>query len=144
VIHTQSLSLEIKELSEAAELILGVTELSQSTGIADQVFRSSKAKTPGEKTKVVIINLSTNTKGQAMKVSLEELNDLSSAIAPLDTIEMRAKYLSGDYPRANTTKDLWQRYRWDLYWACGYKLDNDKYADAHIDTALRNAVPNLK
>jgi hypothetical protein len=79
-----------------------------------------------------------------MKVSPKDLDNLIFALAPLDTLERRAKYTSGDYPRANTTKDLWQRYRWDLYWACGYKLDNGKYADAHIDTALRNAVPNLK
>lgn len=79
-----------------------------------------------------------------MKVSPKDLDNLIFALAPLDTLERRAKYTSGDYPRAHTAKDLWKRYRWDLYWECGYELNNGKYLDDHIDTALRNAVPNLK
>ena len=43
-------------------------------------------------------------------------------------------------------KDANVRYRWDLYWAAtalGFAFSKDTYLDAHIDTALRRAVPPL-
>lgn len=78
-----------------------------------------------------------------MKVSAKEYNDLHFAIAPLDTIERRKRYLNGDYPRSEYTQDLWRRYRWDIYWECGYRFESGKYNDAHIDTALRKAIPDF-
>lgn len=75
-----------------------------------------------------------------MKVSLKDLNELHFAIAPLDTLERRKRYINGDYLNSEYTKDLWRRYRWDLYWECGYLLESGKYKDSHIDTALRHVV----
>lgn len=71
---------------------------------------------------------------------------MRSAIAPLDTDEMRAIYRAGDFPRADAVKDLDMRYRWDLYYAAeGWRLtaDLDGLSDAHIDTALRAVVRPL-
>jgi Zn finger protein HypA/HybF involved in hydrogenase expression len=83
---------------------------------------------------------------QAAAISNEEVESMRSKIAPLDTEERRKKYLSGDYPRANTTKDLDTRYRWDLHWESGAhdSLKSKDYKDAHIDTALRKIVKPLK
>jgi hypothetical protein len=78
-----------------------------------------------------------------MKVSAKEFDELLLAIAPLDTVERRKRYLAGDYPRAEYTKNLWRRYRWDIYRECGFTFDPGKYDDAHIDTALRKAVPDF-
>lgn len=80
-----------------------------------------------------------------MKVSPNDLERLSKAIAEFDTPEVRAKYLRGDFPRANKTKDLHKRFRWDLFWAAfdrGFAFtDSPALHDAHIDTALRKVVP---
>lgn len=78
-----------------------------------------------------------------MKISMKELDELQFAIAPLDTLERRGRYLSADYPRSEYTKDLWRRYRWDLYWECGYRFESGRYLDSHVDTALRKAVPDF-
>lgn len=78
-----------------------------------------------------------------MKVLKEDLQKLAPILTQLDTQDRRERYEHGDFPRAHTTKDLWKRYRWDLYWkACdlGGTLDSDMYNDAHIDTALRSLV----
>ena len=77
------------------------------------------------------------------------LSALADAVAPLDTPERRARYLAGDFPRADAVQDLSKRYRWDLYYASGYNRtfwscdDEDHPADAHIDTILRRVVPAL-
>jgi hypothetical protein len=76
-----------------------------------------------------------------MKISAIELDCLQFAVAPLDTLERRRQYAAGDYPRAERTKDLWRRYRWDLYWDCDFRFDYGRYNDEHIDTALRKAIP---
>ena len=81
-----------------------------------------------------------------MRVSKEDLQRLAPVFTQLDTHERRDRYERGDYPRAHTTKDLWKRYRWDLYWegySLGGKLDSNVYGDAHIDTALRSLVPDF-
>jgi len=78
---------------------------------------------------------------RGMKMGQEEYDAMASAIAPHDTEENRARYRSGDYPRSEGTKDVDKRYRWDLFWASKHKPSD--LADAHIDTALRRAVPPL-
>lgn len=77
-----------------------------------------------------------------MKISAIELDRLQFAVAPLDTLERRRQYAAGDYPRAEKTKDLWRRYRWDLYWESSFRFDYGRYNDDHIDTALRKAIPS--
>lgn len=75
---------------------------------------------------------------------------LREALTPLDTPERRARYLAGDYPRAERTKDLSKRYRWDLLWDSHINptvwdaLHEHGVLDAHIDTALRTIVPPLE
>ena len=81
-----------------------------------------------------------------MKVSPIDLDRLIFAIAPIDTAETRVTYRTlQKNPRA-AVKDIDMRYRWDLYWAAtalGFAFSKDTYLDAHIDTALRRAVPPL-
>jgi len=83
-----------------------------------------------------------------MKVTPEHLEAMSSLIKPLDTDDARSRYVAGDFPNADKTRDLDKRYRWDLFWASGsaHVLWNSgtDYADAHIDTALRNIVRPLE
>jgi hypothetical protein len=77
---------------------------------------------------------------------------LADAVTPLDTPERRAKYLAGDFPRADKVIDLNRRYRWDLLWAAsptaGEVLDVicrvTGATDAHLDTVLRNIIPPLE
>ncbi|QXN74359.1 hypothetical protein SEA_CAFASSO_144 [Gordonia phage Cafasso] len=79
-----------------------------------------------------------------MKMSPEHLEALRARIAPLDTPERRARYIAGRYPRAEHTKDLAMRYRWDLFHEVrGYQVWTvlDGYETEHIDTALRRIVP---
>jgi hypothetical protein len=84
-----------------------------------------------------------------VKVTIEDLEVIQLAIAPLDSMERRQRYIAGDFPRADLVKDLDKRYRWDLYWhalALGRPLPRTEqhgYTDAHIDTALRNLVEPL-
>lgn len=77
---------------------------------------------------------------------------MSNAIATLDTPEVRDAYRTGNYPRAEHTKDVNRRYRWDLLWAaCGREILPPQFmsdvlygecgaSDSHIDTALRSIV----
>lgn len=83
-----------------------------------------------------------------MKVTQDHFNRLKNLIEPLDTPERRARYLSGDFPRADRVKDLAMRYRWDLYWEMDWaepelKFELSDYRDTHLDTALRRIVPTL-
>ncbi len=81
-----------------------------------------------------------------MKVTPDDLANLRAAVAPLDTDARRARYMGGEFPRAALVKDLEFRYRWDLFWeAQGMErmAGGGRYADAHIDTALRKIVPPL-
>lgn len=83
-----------------------------------------------------------------MRVNKDILEKWRAAIAPLDTPELRAKYISRDIPRADTVKDINTRYRFDLLWAA---IDTGKiphheaetYADMPLSTALRRIVPAL-
>jgi hypothetical protein len=79
-----------------------------------------------------------------MKIAKQDIARVREAITPLDTMEVREKYLKGDYPRSESTKDVNRRYRWDLYWACGERFVGDDLLDSHIDTALRKIVPKLE
>jgi len=81
-----------------------------------------------------------------MKLDRDTLDRMRDAIAPLDTPQMRERYRAGDFPRANATRDLDMRYRWDLFWkAGGYRLLPSKNGldSSHIDTGLRRVVPSL-
>jgi hypothetical protein len=79
-----------------------------------------------------------------MKINSIELDRLHNAIARFDTLEMRGRYMRGEFPRADKTKDLGKRYRWDLFWLArdsGFEFSEpDKFTDDHIDTALRKIV----
>jgi hypothetical protein len=92
--------------------------------------------------------LSTNrpiSKGSPMKIPPATVEAMRALIAPLDTDEVRARYVAGDFPRSDLTKDLNRRYRWDLLWASGaYNGDEfNGYKNDWIDTALRRIVPVL-
>ena len=83
-----------------------------------------------------------------MKVTPSDLATMRDLIAPLDNDANRAVYRSGQYPRADVTRDVDKRYRWDLFHAaCGWKVACHLYDagcnDAHIDTALRSIVAPL-
>ena len=81
-----------------------------------------------------------------MKVSADILEAMRERIAPLDTPERRATYLAGEFPRAHLVKDLYVRYRWDLFHAVkGYEIvGRGKLTSQHIDTALRKVVPTIE
>ena len=81
-----------------------------------------------------------------MKMDKATLDKIKDAIAPLDTPELRQRYRDGDFPRADATRDLDMRYRWDLFWkAGGYRLLPSKNGldSSHIDTGLRRVVPSI-
>lgn len=80
-----------------------------------------------------------------MKVSPEHYAKLVDAICPVDTETRRHAYLSGDFPRAETVKDLDMRFRWDMFYiANGPAIVRDgNYTSDHIDTALRKIVQSL-
>jgi hypothetical protein len=80
-----------------------------------------------------------------MKVTNEHLEAMRSSIVPLDTDERRQRYINKDFPRSDAVKDLDMRYRWDLFWESGAiaSIQDMGYANAHIDTALRNIVSSL-
>ena len=82
-----------------------------------------------------------------MKLPKEAIEELRSAIAPLDTTEMRERYRSGDFHRSEHVKDHDKRYRWDLLAMSGFQVwilyDLYDVNDNHIDTALRAIVPTL-
>jgi hypothetical protein len=81
-----------------------------------------------------------------MKVSNADLKKIVDAIAPLDTKAARDAHLTSYGKGELRCKDANVRYRWDLYWAAvhrGLSFGHYDYSDAHIDTALRRAIPPL-
>jgi len=81
-----------------------------------------------------------------MKIPPHVFALIRDAVAPLDTAETRARYEAGDFPRADKVKDINRRHRWDLYWASRINtqvVDSGDWTDAHIETALKKAVPLL-
>jgi hypothetical protein len=84
-----------------------------------------------------------------MKISNETIAEMRSKIEEKDTEEIRDIYRTGQYPRAERTKDVDMRYRWDLLHACFRSswvcdlYDSQDVNDTHIDTALRSIVPPL-
>lgn len=78
----------------------------------------------------------------AAKIAGAQLDAMRAAIGPLDTADNRAAYREGRFARADRTRDVDMRYRWDLYHASRVRLDGD-LTDAHIDTALRAIVAPL-
>jgi len=82
-----------------------------------------------------------------MKVSSIDLDRLIFAIAPFDTLSLRKAYLDALASGKLKSNDPDMRYRWDLYhrvWDAGFRFsEGSDYKDAHIDTALRKAVPPL-
>lgn len=83
-----------------------------------------------------------------MKVDKQTLERWRGAIAPLDTPELRARYIARDIPRHRPNMDIDVRYKYDLLWIAvdsgriSYSEFKD-YLDAHISTALGRIVPKL-
>lgn len=84
-----------------------------------------------------------------MKMTAALFDMLHAEIARIDTATRRAAYREGHYPRADRTKDLDMRYRWDLLWAVHGRLPDalraelNELHDTHTDTALRRIVAQL-
>ena len=82
-----------------------------------------------------------------MKIPKDVVEAMREAISPLDTEDARERYRSGNFPRANTVKNLDERYRWDLLWASRFDVTElyDQFSanSTHIDTALRSIVKPL-
>lgn len=84
-----------------------------------------------------------------MKLGGAPLARLTECVRGVDTPERRDAYRRGDFPRADRVKNLDMRYRWDVFYAAGGFAMFDgmdmpaDIEDAHIDTALRRAVPSL-
>lgn len=86
-----------------------------------------------------------------MKMTDADFQKLATRVVPLDTQERRQIYREGKYPRAEFTKDVNKRYRWDLLFASGGRFHHGNFMtnlykylnDAHIDTALTKLVPDL-
>ena len=83
-----------------------------------------------------------------MKMTQEHFQTLKALLEPVDTEERRTLYRESRYPRAELTKDVNKRYRWDCLYATGEanSIMSDLYAylnDEHIDTAMRNLVRPL-
>lgn len=84
-----------------------------------------------------------------MKMHKDHFDQLEKLIKPLDTVERRLRYLTGEFPNASKVKNLDMRYRWDLFYAaipsCNKLTDNlySYLTDDHIDTALKAIVKPL-
>lgn len=81
-----------------------------------------------------------------MKISSNSFAQLKAAITPRDTEFWREKYRAGEFPRAERTRDVNKRYRWDLARSADVDfsaLYDEGLHDTHIDTALRQIVPSL-
>jgi len=83
-----------------------------------------------------------------MKIAKYTLERWREAIAPLDTPELRARYIARDIPRCRPNMDINVRYKFDLLWSA---IDSGKityseiedYKSAHVSTALGHIVPKL-
>ena len=63
-----------------------------------------------------------------MKMSPEALSELRSALEPIDTPELRARYIARDILNGAAVKDIDKRYRWDLLsMALGYRFTCAQY-----------------
>lgn len=84
-----------------------------------------------------------------MKMSPALFDRLRTEIARHDTDARRAAYREGRFPRAERTRDLSVRYRWDLLWVVhgalpdALRAELNELRDTHIDTALRRIVAQL-
>jgi len=86
-----------------------------------------------------------------MKASRELIDRVGAMVSEVETDTfptVRDDYRAGNYPRADRTKDLNKRYRWDLWWyLTGHNPwlwgEVQGFDDAHIDTMLRRAVRPL-
>lgn len=84
-----------------------------------------------------------------MKISAHSLDKLETAIKPKDTIENRAKYLVGNFPRADRVNNLDVRYRWDLLYLSMiaqdiHRITEDEDLNSNtLDTALKRIVPEF-
>ena len=84
-----------------------------------------------------------------MKMTAVLFDWLRAEIERHDTAARRAAYREGRYPRADRTKDLNMRYRWDLLWVAHGQMPDtlrrelNELHDTHIDTALRRIVAQL-
>lgn len=86
-----------------------------------------------------------------MKMTDADFQKLATRVVPLDTQERRQIYREGKYPRAEFTKDVNKRYRWDLLFASGGRFHNGNFLsqlytylnDSHIDSALKSLVKDL-
>ena len=84
-----------------------------------------------------------------MKMTAALFDRLRAEIAHHDTAARRAAYREGRYPRADRTKDLNMRYRWDLLYAVHGQLPDvlrkelGDLRTTHIHTALRRIVASL-
>lgn len=86
-----------------------------------------------------------------MKIHPELLTELSDAIFNLLAEQpfQIDLYSHGIFPRAQSTKDLNKRFRWDLFHAAIRKEEGlwgkfREFKDSHIDTALRAIVPAIE
>lgn len=75
-----------------------------------------------------------------------EIRDTARRLGPAFT----AQYIAGKFDRADRTKDVNKRYRWDLFWhtpaSWRQAFADEVYTycdDTHLDTALRRIVPSL-
>ena len=86
-----------------------------------------------------------------MKMVQSDFNKLKEDIAAVLVAnpEARNRYAAGQFPRAETTKDVNMRFRWDLAHVVfrsnpGFLDGLYSYlTDNHIDTALRAIVPDV-
>lgn len=82
-----------------------------------------------------------------MKVTSIDLDRLVFAVAPIDTLELRKAFLDAAVSGKLKYNDLDTRYRWYIYnraWDAGFRFpEGSDYKTAHIDTALRKAIPPL-
>ena len=82
-----------------------------------------------------------------MKMKKEHFDMLKSDIEAVKRKHPSAEtlYREGKFPRAEQTKDVNKRFRWDLFWAVHryYRELFDYLNDDHIDTALRKIVPDI-
>lgn len=86
-----------------------------------------------------------------LKIDRASFETLAEVVGPWDTEEHREMYRTGQFPRAEHTRDLDMRYRWDLYWAArsglpeGFRsgLYDAGVNDNHFDSALKRIVPKL-